>query len=263
MSSIDRSEFRFWVKAEFIDDLVQQIQKHLPIHSFQGSESTSEISSIYLDSNDLEAYRNRLISSDSSHLIRLRWYGAYKDGPIFVENKKKQVHFKRLKERFALDPTDVDDFLQGILSCKKIADYEINNPESSYAGTLCFQIKRLIVTKGLYPHLHVQYLRQAFQFPEDSRVRLTLDTQIEMRAAEDFPDVNLETHVYRFPFAILEVKLQDTEPEWIKIILQRPDIITRYPDFSKFIHGMAVICRTDQLSLPIPSWPLLWPNESS
>ncbi|KAJ2776203.1 vacuolar transporter chaperone, partial [Coemansia interrupta] len=108
------------------------------------------------------------------------------------------------------------------------------------------------------------YNRTAFQLPGDARVRISLDTELTMvredsfdgkpRAGDnwrrtdigiDYPFPQLpEKDVCRFPYAILEVKLQTesgVEPsQWVTDLINS-HLVEAVPKFSKFIHGTSVL----------------------
>jgi SPX domain protein involved in polyphosphate accumulation len=263
MESIHRSESRFWVKPHHVNGVVQDIKKHLPSYILPGKKAIYEVSTIYLDSSNFETYRDRLTNLYNANIIRIRWYGngIFDNSTVYVERKKcSERQSERLKERFSLNPMELEGFLHGNYSCEKVVQPGYLN--ESHTLEICSEIQKLIVNKRLFPRLYVSYKRQAFQIADDNSVRLTLDTQIEMKSAEGFPSLNPTDVVYQFPFAILELKFQNLEPVWFKEILQHNGIITTYPDFGKFIQGMAVVFHTDQRSLPLPSWPFLFDNKA-
>jgi len=99
--------------------------------------------------------------------------------------------------------------------------------------------------------LRTQYLRAAFQHPDDNSVRISLDTRVCMnkenvRAGAEWyvkEDMLLEQNIHRFPYAILEVKLQESfkqkRPEWLTSLMNSP-YLTHVERYSKFCHGVAV-----------------------
>jgi len=99
--------------------------------------------------------------------------------------------------------------------------------------------------------LRTQYLRAAFQHPNSNAVRISLDTVVCMnkenvrvgKAWYVGEDMLLEQNIHRFPYAILEVKLQETSkqkrPEWLTSLMNSP-YLTHVERFSKFCHGVAI-----------------------
>lgn len=127
--------------------------------------------------------------------------------------------------------------------------------------------------------LRTYYRRTAFQIPGDQSVRMALDTDLcfiredshlfpddptERRGPDNwrrpdadtnFPFDNLknENDINRYPFATFEIKLElgpnEREPEWI-VDLEESGILEEAFDFSKFVHGIAVMFDTRVPLLP-------------
>lgn len=127
--------------------------------------------------------------------------------------------------------------------------------------------------------LRTYYRRTAFQIPGDQSVRMALDTDLcfiredsqlfsddqtirrptdawrRPDADTNFPFDHLknETDINRYPFATFEIKLElapnEREPEWI-VDLEESGILEEAFDFSKFVHGIAVIFDTRVPLLP-------------
>ena len=119
------------------------------------------------------------------------------------------------------------------------------------------------------------YNRTAFQLPGDARVRISLDTELTMVREDNFDgydrthgnwrrmDIGVdypfpqlpEKDVCRFPYAVLEVKLQtqmgQEPPAWVRDLVTS-HLVEAVPKFSKFIHGGATLL-TDYVNL-LPFW---------
>ena len=139
---------------------------------------------------------------------------------------------------------------------------------------LADDIQGKIIKRKLKPILRTFYNRTAFQLPGDARVRISLDSELTM-IREDNYDVErsgknwrrmdiginypfsmlLPEDIKRFPYAVLEVKLQTqhgTEsPQWVKELIAS-HLVEEVPKFSKFIHGVATLLET-RVSL-LPFW---------
>lgn len=124
--------------------------------------------------------------------------------------------------------------------------------------------------------LRTYYKRTAFQIPGDKRVRMALDTDLCFLREDSgvfdktsrrpdgawrrpdadiqfpFSDIN-ESDINRYPFATFEIKMDlapgQTEPEWVTD-LQESGILDEAFDFSKFVHGIAVMFDTRVALLP-------------
>lgn len=119
------------------------------------------------------------------------------------------------------------------------------------------------------------YNRTAFQLPGDARVRISLDTELTLvrednwdgriRSGNNWRRVDIGVDwpfnqlpakdVERFPYAILEVKLQtqagQEPPSWVRELVSS-HLVEAVPKFSKFIHGTATLF-PDKINL-LPFW---------
>ncbi|KAE8138228.1 VTC domain-containing protein [Aspergillus pseudotamarii] len=283
-----RQTTKYWVHPDNITELKLIILKHLPVLVFnpqkEFEEEDTAITSIYYDNPDTwELYQGRLKKTEGAEAIRLRWYGGMKSDQIFVERKTHREDWtgeKSVKARFSLKEKNVNSYLAGALTTETIFDKmrkegkksedEINNLEQ-----LAQEIQYRVITRQLKPVTRTFYHRTAFQLPGDARVRISLDTELTMvrednldghrRAGDnwrrmdigvDFPFSQLPPEdVERFPYAVLEVKLQtqagQEPPQWIRD-LTASHLVEAVPKFSKFIHGTATLF-PDRINL-LPFW---------
>ena len=81
-----------------------------------------------------------------------------------------------------------------------------------------------------------------------NKVRVTLDTNLHLSSEADLPsgqlwremDQNLaHAGICAFPYSILEIKLQDTAPDFIQNLLDS-GTLTEVTKFSKFLSGYAI-----------------------
>jgi uncharacterized membrane protein YidH (DUF202 family) len=100
------------------------------------------------------------------------------------------------------------------------------------------------------------FIREDSQlFSNDQTVRRPTDSWRRPDADTNFPFDNLknENDINRYPFATFEIKLElapnEREPEWI-IDLEESGILEEAFDFSKFVHGIAVMFDTRVPLLP-------------
>ena len=127
------------------------------------------------------------------------------------------------------------------------------------AARLLGEVQSTIDAKQLKPMIRTQYMRTAFQIPFDTRVRVSLDTNIFMMKEnpEEGPSCTMagrwyrdpvfpinRTEITRFPHAVLEMKLllgpQDSIPDWVQELVDS-GLLWEVHKFSKFIHGVAAL----------------------
>ena len=200
---------------------------------------------------------------------------------IFVERKTHREDWtgeKSVKARFSLKEKNVNAFLLGQITAESLfekarkdgkkSEKEINDLEQ-----LAKEIQYRVITRKLVPVTRSFYNRTAFQLPGDARVRISLDTELTMvrednldgrkRAGSnwrrmdigiDYPFSQLRPDdVERFPYAVLEVKLQtqagQEPPAWVRELVAS-HLVEAVPKFSKFIHGTATLFPTRIKLLP-------------
>ena len=275
------------VHPENITELKLIILKHLPVLVFNADKEfepeDSAITSIYFDNEDMDLYYGRLRKDEGAEAIRLRWYGGMKSEQIFVERKTHREDWtgeKSVKARFALKEKKVNSFLTGDFTAQqafekmrkdgKKSPQEIDNLER-----LAKEVQYRVLKEKYRPVMRSFYNRTAFQLPGDARVRISLDTELSMIREDDFDgydrthgnwrrmDIGVdypfsqlpEKDICRFPYAVLEVKLQtqlgQEPPVWVRDLVTS-HLVEAVPKFSKFIHGGASLL-TDHVDL-LPFW---------
>lgn len=202
---------------------------------------------------------------------------------IFVERKTHREDWtgeKSVKARFSLKEKHVNAYLSGRMTVESIFEKmrkEGKNSEQEIADLeqLAREIQYRVITRRLEPVTRTFYHRTAFQLPGDARVRISLDTELTMIREDnldgrqrsgnnwrrmdigvDWPFSQLPPQdVERFPYAVLEVKLQtqagQEPPKWIRE-LTASHLVEAVPKFSKFIHGTAALF-PDRIHL-LPFW---------
>lgn len=200
---------------------------------------------------------------------------------IFVERKTHREDWtgeKSVKARFSLKEKNVNAFLAGKMTVESVFDKmrrEGKKSEKEIADLeqLAREVQYRVITRNFVPVTRSFYNRTAFQLPGDARVRISLDTELTMtrednldgreRAGKnwrrmdigiDYPFSRLSPEdVERFPYAVLEVKLQtqagQDPPEWVRELIGS-HLVEAVPKFSKFIHGTATLFPTRIHLLP-------------
>ncbi|TPX16437.1 uncharacterized protein E0L32_003731 [Thyridium curvatum] len=283
-----RHTTKYWVHPDNVTELKLIILKHLPVLVFNASkefeQQDSAITSIYYDNPDTwELYEGRLKKTEGAEAIRLRWYGGMRSETIFVERKTHREDWtgeKSVKARFSLKEKNVNAYMKGELLPAAIFEKARKEGKKSAKAIaederLAKEIQYSVLKKGYKPVCRSFYNRTAFQLPGDARVRISLDTELTMvrednldgrkRSGDnwrrmdigvDYPFSQLPPEdVERFPYAVLEVKLQtqmgQEPPEWVRQLISS-HLVEAVPKFSKFIHGTATLF-PDRIKL-LPFW---------
>jgi len=203
---------------------------------------SSLISSVYLDNAGLDVYRARLLREEGATLVRLRWYGdtVGDETEVYVERKTHHESWTTdtsVKERFRIKAKHVAAFMGGELDMeghlKKLKSQGASDADIARTRTLAAEVAAEVAQRGLRPGLRTMYFRTAFQLSSSNAVRVSLDTQLRMlderlpgpqpwsawhRLLDDKHPV-APHELVDFPYAVLEVKLQDAEPKWVTALL--------------------------------------------
>jgi len=247
-------------------DYANENQQSVVGAEYDGSlEESQLLSSVYFDNLDGSCYEERIRREEGARLVRFRWYGENclePDKEIFVERK---IHHEgwggqsSAKERCIVPQKQIFSFMKGKLDIeeffKRLASAGKYSEKARKAMKgICLEVNKMIQEKCLQPILRTSYYRCAFQLSTSNEVRISLDTQMtllnELRPdghttppwCHISSDLLAENEVYRFPFAILEIKLQNVSetPEWLRQTLADIGAIQVHK-FSKFQHGMAFL----------------------
>ncbi|KAJ3009165.1 vacuolar transporter chaperone [Thoreauomyces humboldtii] len=260
------------------------IMANLPVLLFKGdTEPDPAITSIYFDNDSFDLYHGRMEKQEGAEALRLRFYGKTDNPQIFVERKTHHEALSGLesvKERFPIHESNVNAFLRGEYSTDEIfakmrRDGKVAEAEIVSQEKLAHEVQVAAIDRRLRPAVRTFYNRTAFQLPGDSRVRMSLDTQLCMiredngggvvRSGNNWRRTDVGTvfpfnylanaDVIEFPYAVLEVKLESHNgvetPPWVKTLIEG-HLVENPPKFSKFGHGIASFF-PDQVNI-LPSW---------
>ncbi|KAI1178799.1 vacuolar transporter chaperone 4 [Nemania sp. FL0916] len=273
--SFVRQTTKYWVHPDNVTELKLIILKHLPVLVFNASKefeiADSAITSIYYDNTDRwDLYEGRLKKTEGAEAIRLRWYGGMQNDTIFVERKTHREDWtgeKSVKARFSMKEKNVNAYMRGDLLPTALFEKARKDGKKSEKAiaedeSLAREIQYSVLKKGYKPVCRSFYNRTAFQLPADARVRISLDTELTMVREDNLDgdrrsgnnwrrmDIGIDwpfsqlppKDVVRFPYAVLEVKLQTQHgqepPEWVRQLISS-HLVEAVPKFSKFIHGTA------------------------
>ncbi|ONH65115.1 Vacuolar transporter chaperone 4 [Cyberlindnera fabianii] len=282
-----RQTTKYWVHPDNITELKLIILKHLPVLVFNSSKEfereDAAITSIYYDNENLDLYYGRLRKDEGAEAHRLRWYGGMGADTIFVERKTHREDWtgeNSVKARFPLKEKYVNSFMKGEYTVpqafqKMRKDGKKSLKEIEGLEALAMETQYTVLKKRLRPVVRSFYNRTAFQLPGDARVRISLDTELTMVREDNFDGVDRTKgnwrrmdigvdwpfnqlppkDVERFPYAVLEVKLQtqlgQEPPQWVRDLISS-HLVEAVPKFSKFIHGVATLL-PERVDL-VPFW---------
>jgi len=280
-----RQTTKYWVHTDNVMEVKLRILKQLPVLIYSKKGDTDAVAdpavtSVYFDNDDYDLYLGRLEKSEGAEAIRIRWYGSETPGEVFIERKTHREDWtgeKSVKERFPIKEKYVNAYLRGEYTMEKaiqkMKDRNVKSEEEIQSlQELSKEIQQSVLEKHLHPTIRTFYNRTAFQLPGDARVRISLDTELcmirednidEDRSGEnwrrtdigtDYPFSSLpDSDICRFPYAILEVKLQThvgaEPPKWVTDLVNS-HLVEAVPKFSKYIHGVSTLMESYVSLLP-------------
>eukprot|EP00931_Biecheleriopsis_adriatica_P045983 TRINITY_DN26372_c0_g1_i1.p1 TRINITY_DN26372_c0_g1~~TRINITY_DN26372_c0_g1_i1.p1 ORF type:complete len:698 (+),score=163.54 TRINITY_DN26372_c0_g1_i1:60-2096(+) len=236
------------------------------MNAYSGTlEESQLLSSVYFDSPDGVSYQERIRREEGARLVRFRWYGENNcedDKEVYVERKIHHEGWggaKSAKERCIIPQKDIFEFMKGTFDIdgyfSKLASEGMYTEKArKNMKAIAVEVNKMIQQKKLQPIIRTSYYRCAFQLATDNKVRISLDTQMSLLneyVAGGHPntpwchtasDPMTKDDIYRFPYAILEIKLQDVSeaPLWLRQTLNDIEAIQVHK-FSKFQHAMAFL----------------------
>jgi len=267
-----------WVHPDNLLEVKTVILRRLPVLVYnpqtskvaEAGQKDPSITSIYFDNPNFSLYDAKVAHTGAADSLRLRWHDHLSSKPeIMFEKKTVKVDDESEERRFPIKDKYIEPFIKGEYKMEKQIHKlaERAGPDSTEHNAFkqsVDQVQSFIKEHELQPVLRANYTRTAFQIPGDSRIRISLDTNLAFIREDaidterpirdpdewhrkDIDDQQLEYpfktirkgEVSRFPFAILEIKIKNERNfEWIND-LTHSHLVKEAPRFSKFVHGVA------------------------
>ncbi|CAO3652205.1 unnamed protein product [Cunninghamella blakesleeana] len=270
-NAFERATAKYWIHPDNVTELKAILLFHLPVLVFNPNKpieaEDSAISSVYFDNDTYDLYGGRLQRDEGAEAIRLRWYGPMTSDSVFIERKTHHAAWldgASVKDRFHVKEPKVNPFLKGEYTADQVrSDLQqkgtMNEETIDATHFIASGVQKSVLEKKLHPVLRVFYNRTAFQIPGDQRLRISLDTDLtfikegrdkrlndnwrRQDVGVDYPFNYLaDDEIYRFPYAVLETKLQthlgQEPPEWLTRLLDS-NLVYEVPRFSKYLQGAA------------------------
>jgi SPX domain protein involved in polyphosphate accumulation len=283
---------KFWVHPDNLLEIKTYILRRLPVLVYNpqsekivdSSHKDPVTTSIYFDNPAFKLYTQKVDKADEAGSLRLRWSGQLNDKPEINMEKKvvsKSADSKEL--RISIKEKYIQPFLKGEYKMEKQIRKleERHGSDSEEVKTLksnVDEIQAFLKENKLEPMLRASYTRTAFQIPGDSRIRISLDTELALiredaldpsrpcRDPDEWHRLDIDQNeleypfssikkgeIYRFPFALLEIKVKDTKATrnnaWLADLMSS-HLVKEAPQFSKFVHGVAQLFEDSVNSFP-------------
>ncbi|KAH3681704.1 hypothetical protein WICPIJ_007306 [Wickerhamomyces pijperi] len=241
--------FKFWIHPDNLMEVKTRILRHLPVLVYSNEADNNDtvdptITSLYFDNSHFEVYNNKLLKSNTSPSLRLRWSGKLSEKPeIFLEKKivdksldenSKDIRLK-VKEKYLTDfivNHDVDEYKTKQLN--KLKEMGTKETTVNAVASDIEDVAQFIESHDLEPTLRTVYTRTAFEIPGDDRVRITIDSDIlfiredsfdadrPIRDPKEWHRTDIDSNIanpysllrknefIKFPHSVMEIKIKNT-----------------------------------------------------
>jgi hypothetical protein len=190
------------------------------------------VHSLYLDSPDLELYRNTINGDRNRFKLRLRFYENADHRPVYMEIKRR-ANNAILKKRAAVGRADAEEVVAGHLPhAGQLMD------ETPQALDALESFAQLTHRLAAVPQVHVSYLREAWMSEGSNSVRVTMDRGVRSERRTRFsldPEMGASTSVFGRQ-VVLELKFTDRFPRWFTEMVQLFGI--RQGSAAKYVEGV-------------------------
>lgn len=235
-TSFERFEYKYWVSDEIAAELLRFVQPYL--RSDDWARGKQRVTSLYLDSPELDFMQLHVQSAPDRSKLRVRAYGDPLVGPAFFEIKRK-VKRVTFKQRAIVPLESVSGILRGTL------DPALQVKTIEERKTL-EHFLYLMLTHRAEPQAFITCRREAFSStnPNDE-VRITFDREICYQPARELSLnfnprgwINLCGHGSYQPQAstLIEVKFRGVAPFWIERLIDRLEL--EVSAYSKYVMAM-------------------------
>ncbi|MBN1764290.1 MAG: polyphosphate polymerase domain-containing protein [Sedimentisphaerales bacterium] len=204
-----RYELKYRISESKAQTIKAYVQNFLPMDRYaqQHPDGQYPISSLYLDSDNLDLCRETLLGKANRFKLRIRSYDDGPESPVFLEIKRRANKII-LKSRARINRSDLLFVLEG----------RDRNPARSDKDQE--SLEQFVYYKQMiqgHPVVLVRYLREPFEGDTENRVRITFDRHLCYREMSDW-QIALNGEGWRripIPFVILEIKFTGHYPAWL------------------------------------------------
>lgn len=204
-----------------------------------GVAAVYRIASLYYDSPDRLAYREKLDGELRRRKFRLRWYPD--DSPTgfsaaFFEIKHR-IDQRVSKERIRLEPEGALALLSDPGELVRLAGHARPGADPGTLGNVLRQVER----QRLEPVTVISYVREAWMGALDERLRVTFDSEIQAHAPSAWTEASRGTGRALLPQErlLLEVKFDRRLERWLRDAVVDRGLLQRR--FSKYAAGVVAL----------------------
>ena len=230
-------ELKYFLPEEITAEMRDFIRCYLELDEYGlGRPNLSyPVHSVYLDSDGLMTYHDTINGAKNRFKLRLRYYDARPETPVFFEIKGR-VGANILKQRCGVRREAVELIEAGqVPEASQMLSREPRHLVSLQRFvTLLHQI-------NARPKLHNTYMREAWVSANDNSLRVTFDRQITVEPYFRLgTPVEMARGVQPYPkVTVLEVKFTTRFPNWLKDLVRRFHLMQSAA--AKYVGGVTIL----------------------
>lgn len=184
------------------------------------------VRSLYFDTNDYQAYEQKMSGDCDRVKFRLRTY-EIKDietNPVRVELKLRQGNRMVKKSAF--------------VSAEEYRYFMQNRHWRDFHDPVAIEFERQTLTKGLSPVILIEYEREGYQTRLSSGLRITFDHAVRSAHAKSLFPEHPFFHSLMPKSVILEIKFKNSLPAWLSGLVRSQGL--KVIANSKYTQGLQV-----------------------
>ena len=236
-----RYELKYRISESKARAIARYVEDYIPVDKYSKDKIDYEypISSLYLDSSNLDLFNETIDKKVNRFKLRVRCYDDEVTTPCFFEIKRR-FNSVIVKDRAKVTKDSFSDILQNGCYLPKQLDGECEKVLRQFQF-----YSQMINTR---PVVLVRYIRQAFEGNTSNRVRITFDRRLSYKMV-DSPQLMVGGggwHNVPMDFVVLEIKFSDTYPIWLSELVKIFDL--KQTSMSKYCSTVrqSLACRTIQ-----------------
>ncbi len=214
-SVLSRHEAKYHVPVHALDRVRRYMQPFMRPDRYAADKPgfRYRVTSVYLDSENLELYRMTARGIKNRFKLRMRWYDDDSEQPVFLEIKRRADQVVR-KRRVAVG----HDLAATVL--RATAGPSLDASTESMRGSAVDEFAMLAARSRAKPMLLVRYWREAYESLGPDPVRITFDTALEHAVTTTGALLGRGEALQWKPTphdgAIIEIKFTEVFPAWVR-----------------------------------------------
>jgi SPX domain protein involved in polyphosphate accumulation len=240
----NRLEVKYLVDRSTRTALNRDIQALMRPDKYAGPDGCYRVRSLYFDTADYMAYRQKIAGEAERHKLRIRAYG---DDPsqtqlVRLEVKSRYTSFiyKVVVDLSRQEYREIEDAFKQ----RRLPSMNLWSDKSTSTEFL-----RLKQQYNFAARVLLQYRRQAYERNELYRVRVNFDDElIASRDLDLLGSMPGARSLLRYGYSIFEIKVDNVLPSWLHQLISKYDLNNQA--FSKFCNAVQSEVRSSSVARP-------------